>query len=31
MRRIAERLVHVALHVGVKGNHLADGHGVLLL
>jgi hypothetical protein len=27
MGGIAERLVHVTLHVGVQGDHLADGHG----
>ena len=26
MRRIAERLVDVAGEIGVKGDHLADGH-----
>jgi hypothetical protein len=31
MRRIAERLVHVTLHVGVQGDHLADGHSGLLV
>ena len=28
---IAERLVDVTLHVGVKGDHLADGHSCMLL
>jgi hypothetical protein len=28
MRRIAERLIDVAVHVGVKGDHLANGHGL---
>jgi hypothetical protein len=26
MDGIAERLVHMALHVGVQADHLADGH-----
>ena len=30
MRGIAERLVDVPVHVRVKGDHLADGHAVLL-
>ena len=29
MRGIAERLIDVALHVGVKGDHLANGHADL--
>jgi hypothetical protein len=29
VNRIPERLIDVALHVGVKGNHLADGHQIL--
>jgi hypothetical protein len=28
---IAERLVDVPVHVGVEGNHLADGHSWLLV
>jgi hypothetical protein len=31
MDRIAERLVHMAVHVGVKADHLADGHEFSLL
>jgi hypothetical protein len=31
MRCIAERLIDVALHVRVQGNHLADGHACLLV
>jgi hypothetical protein len=31
VRGIAERLVDVAGHVRVKGDHLADGHAVLLV
>jgi hypothetical protein len=30
MGGIPERLIDVALNVRVKGDHLADGHGVLL-
>jgi hypothetical protein len=30
MRRIAQWLIDVALHVRVKGDHLSDGHGILL-
>jgi hypothetical protein len=31
MGGIPEHLVHMASHVGVKGDHLADGHEFLLL
>jgi hypothetical protein len=31
MGGVAERLVDVTLHVGVKGDHLPDGHGFPLV
>jgi hypothetical protein len=31
MSRIAEPLVDVAVHVGMQGNHLSDGHRCLLV
>jgi hypothetical protein len=31
VRGIAQRLVHVPLNVRMKGDHLADGHSLLLL
>jgi hypothetical protein len=31
MRRIAERLVDMALHARVQADHLANGHGSLLI
>jgi hypothetical protein len=29
--RVGERLVHMALNIGVQPNHLADRHSLLLL
>jgi hypothetical protein len=31
VRRIGERLIDVPAHVGVKCDHLSDGHRILLL
>jgi hypothetical protein len=31
VRCIPERLVHMTLHVGMQGDHLANGHRLFLL